>query len=180
MASSRKKVILRTTANELYFGYLALSGLIEGPPGQPSVGLLDLQGRIVPIPCATIRSIAYVRDFNLNDKDDPERLTRRAFLARPRAEGLWVRLTLTGGELLEGLAPIDLSLVDGLVDDRGLFLIPPDIRSNTQRLYIPRSAIVDVQLLAVITTPSKTKPATPPAVTSDPQQDLLFPDPARR
>ncbi len=54
---------------------------------------------------------------------------------------------------MEGLAPLDLSLLDGVFEDHGLFLIPPDIRSNTQRLYIPRPAIVEAQILAVITTP---------------------------
>ena len=166
MASSRKKVVLRTHENALRFGYLPLSGLLEGE----SIPMLDLEGRIHHIPHDTVRSIAYVRDFNLQDRVDPERLTRRTFLARPRAEGLWVRLTLSGGDILEGLAPLDLSLLDGLLDDRGIFLIPPDIRSNTQRLYIPRHAIADIQILAVVTTPSKPRPA----VKSDAKQDSLF------
>lgn len=167
MASSRKKAIVRTVTNQLLHGYLPLAGLLD----RGTVSLLDLEGRILPIPLESIRSIAYVRDFNLSDRSDPERLTRRTFLARPRSEGLWIRLTLVGGDILEGLAPIDLSLIDGLLDDRGIFLIPPDIRSNTQRLYIPRSAIAEVQLLAVITTPSKPKPARDPT-----PQDSLFPD----
>jgi hypothetical protein len=165
MASSRKKVILRTIANAILPGYLPVTGLVETRSGVHTIDLLDLEGRITPIPLDTIRSIAYVRDFNLGDRDDPERLTRRTFLARPRAEGLWLRLTLTGTgtgssekDILEGLAPLDLSLVDALLEDRGLFLIPPDIRSNTQRLFIPRHAFTDLQILAVITTPSKPKP----------------------
>jgi len=166
MPSSRKKAIVRTLTNQLLHGYLPLAGLLDGN----TVSLLDLEGRILPIPLVSIRSIAYVRDFNLNDREDPERLTRRTFLARPRSEGLWIRLTLLGGGILEGLAPIDLSLIDALLDDRGIFLIPPDIRSNTQRLYIPRTAIAEVQLLAVITTPSKSKPAPEPS-----PQETLFP-----
>ena len=140
--------------------------------GAPTVDLLDLDGRILPIPLETIRTIAFVRDFNRNDPDDPERLARRAFLARPRTEGLWVRLTLLGGDLFEGLAPLDLSLLDALLDDRGLFLIPPDIRSNTQRLFVPRTAILTLQLLAVITTPTRSKPSAAPK--ADPAQDSLF------
>ena len=164
MASSRKKVILRTIANAILPGYLPVTGLVETRSGAPTVDLLDLEGRITPIPLETVRSIAYVRDFNLGDRDDPERLTRRTFLARPRSEGLWLRLTLTGTgssekDILEGLAPLDLSLIDALLEDRGLFLIPPDIRSNTQRLFIPRHAFTDLQIVAVITTPSKPKPS---------------------
>ncbi len=163
MASSRKKVIVRTIASgrpdQLQPGYLPLTGLLSPVPN--TVDLLDLEGRIIPLPFASVRSIAFVRDFNLADKIDPERLTRRTFLARPRAEGLWIRLTLVGGDLLEGLAALDLTLVDGLLDDRGIYLIPPDIRSNTQRLYVPRHSIAALQVLAVITTPSKTKPPLP-------------------
>jgi hypothetical protein len=173
MASSRKKVLLRTHDDTILPGYLAVSGFVEAAV----VPLLDLEGRVTPIPLEKVRWIAFVRDFNLDDRSDPERLTRRTFLARPRTEGLWVRLTLAGGSVFEGLAPIDISLVDGLFDDRGIFLIPPDIRSNTQRIYIPRSVILDLQLLAVITTPSKIKPAQSESPT---QQAPLFPEPNRR
>jgi len=104
MPASRKKAIVRTLTGTLHSGYLPLSGLLNGE----AVELLDLDGRILALPLKTVRWIAYVRDFNLGDSVDPERLTRRTFLARPRAEGLWVRLTMGGGETLEGLAPLDL------------------------------------------------------------------------
>ena len=173
MASSRKKVLIRTVDDTILPGYLAVSGFVETEGAVSHVPLLDLEGRLSPVDLKDIHWIAFVRDFNLDDRSDPERLTRRTFLARPRTEGLWVRLTLVSGGAFEGLAPIGLSLVDGLLDDRGIFLIPPDIRSNTQRVYIPRSSIVDLQLLAVITTPSKPKPSETDALT---RQTPLFPD----
>lgn len=173
MASSRKKVLLRTLDDVVLPGYLSVSGFVEVTKGIASVALLDLEGRVSPVPLDTIRSISFVRDFNLDDKHDPERLTRRTFLARPRTEGLWVRLTLAEGELFEGLAPIDISLVDGFFEDRGIYLIPPDIRSNTQRIYIPRTVILEMQVLGVITTPSKTKMVQSE---SGAEQAPLFPD----
>jgi len=177
MASSRKKVLVRTVDDSIYPGYLAVSGFVESESRITVVSLLDLEGRVAPIALNAVRWIAFVRDFNLDDRNDPERLTRRTFLARPRTEGLWVRLTLAGGTVFEGLTSLDIALVDGLLDDRGIFLIPPDIRSNTQRIYIPRSAIVELQVLAVITTPSKTKPAQTDAQTG---QTPLFPDSTSR
>ena len=155
MAGSRKKTIVRLKSGSACVGYLPASGFVVN--GQ--VELLGLEGRIELIPAADIRLIAYVRDFNLGEPD-PEQLTRRAFLARPRTEGLWVRLTLDDGELLEGLGPLDLSLLDSLLLDRGLFLIPPDVRSNTQRLFVPREAIAAFQVLGVVTTPTKTSVQT--------------------
>jgi hypothetical protein len=157
MSSSRKKVILRRTHGDLLFGYLPVSGFVRNR----SLDLLDLGGRVIPILLNDVKLVSFVRDFNLNDTVNPERLTRRTFLARPRTEGLWLRMTFTSGELLEGLAPTDISLLDDLVNDAGLFLTPPDIRSNTQRIYVPRTSIAELQLIAVITSPSKKKPTSP-------------------
>jgi len=158
MSGSRKKVIVRTTGEAVQAGYLPVSGLLNHATG--CVELLDPAGRLMPLDLRSIRYIAYVRDFNLNDTVNPERLLRKTFLARPRSEGLWLRVTLADGDVLEGLASLDLGLLDDAIDDEGIFLIPPDVRSNTQRLYIPRSSMTALQIVAVITTPSKTTVAT--------------------
>ncbi|WP_035359241.1 DUF6982 domain-containing protein [Edaphobacter aggregans] len=181
MSSAHKKVIVRRFLGDTLPGYLPLSGFVRTRASEKDrvVDLLDLSGRVVSIPLSEIKHICYVRDFNLNDPANPERLTRRTFLARPRTEGLWLRLTFRGQsspsaepELFEGLAPLDITLVDDILNDAGLFLIPPDIRSNTQRIYIPRAAISELQLLAVITTPSRKKPA-PAASVPSLQEDLF-------
>ena len=165
-----QKVIVRRFSGDTIPGYLPHASLIQNQ----SLDLLDLSGRILLIPLSDIKTVSYVRDFNLSDTANPERLTRRSFLARPRTEGLWLRLTFRSGDLLEGLAPTDRSLLDGLIDDAGLFLTPPDTRSNTQRVYVPRAALTELQLLAVITTPSRTKPRVelPASLIGD-----LFPPP---
>ena len=172
-SSAHKKVIIRRnrtpTQTEILPGYLPFSGFVRNR----ALDLLDLSGRVIPLLLSDIKLISYVRDFNLADTVNPERLTRRAFLARPRTEGLWLRLTFPGGELLEGLAPLDVTLLDDLVNDAGLFLIPPDVRSNTQRIYVPRTSIAELTLLAVITTPSTKKPTPAPP---SPQQDLFNTD----
>ncbi len=182
MASNQKKVIVRRFLGDVLPGYLPVSSFVHNG----SVDLLDLDGRISPIPLSDIKHISYVRDFNRGDLSDPERISRRTFLARPRSEGLWVRLTFrTPGhgppdprpadprspDLLEGLAASDLSLLDDLLSDSGVHLTPPDTRSNTQRIFVPRTSILDLQVLAVITTPSRRKPL--PAQ-PDPLQEDLF------
>jgi hypothetical protein len=169
MANSRKKVIVRRFTGDTLPGYLASFNFVHNH----ALDLLDLSGRLIPVPIKDIKTVSYVRDFNLPDMTNPERLTRRAFLARPRSEGLWVRLTFRTGEQLEGLAPTDRSLLDAIAQDDGLFLTPPDTRSNTQRLYVPRAAITELQLLAVITTPSRRQTA-PTATPKENLQDELF------
>jgi hypothetical protein len=169
MSNNRKKVIVRRFSGDALPGYLPAAGIVR----DSGVDLLDLSGRILTLPLADVKTISYVRDFNLSDTANPERLTRRAFLARPRCEGLWLRLTFRSGDLLEGLAAADRGLLDSIADDAGLFLTPPDTRSNTQRIYVPRAAIADLVLLGVITTPSRRPPlaAKPP---KENLQDELF------
>jgi hypothetical protein len=55
-------------------------------------------------------------------------------------------MTLSDGEELEGLAANDRSLVEGA----GLLLTPPDTRSNTQRIYLPRMAIQTLEVVSLI------------------------------
>jgi hypothetical protein len=173
MANAQKKVIVRCFNGAILPGYLPVGAFVRMEAAMPQLDLLDLGGRIVPVPLDDVKMISYVRDFNLTDTTNPERLVRRTFLARPRTEGLWLRMTFRGGDLIEGLAPTDLTLLSNVLEDCGLFLIPPDTRSNTQRLFVPRSALADLQLLAVITTPSRKKPL--PATDQTPSlQETLF------
>lgn len=170
--SSHKKVIVRRFTGETLPGYLPLSAFVRNRAPQPAIDLLDLAGRVIPLLLNDIKHVCYVRDFNLNDTTNPERLTRRTFLARPRTEGLWLRMTFRSGDVFEGLAPTDITLLDDLINDAGLHLTPPDTRSNTQRIYVPRTSITDLQLLAVITTPSRRKPL--PAASVPSMQEDLF------
>jgi hypothetical protein len=177
MSSAHKKVIVRRFTGETLPGYLPLSSFVR----DRSIDLLDMSGRVISLLLNDIKHICYVRDFNLNDTFNPERLTRRTFLAKPRTEGLWLRMTFRGGDLLEGLAPIDISLTDDLIQDTGLQLTPPDTRSNTQRIFVPRTSLTELQLLAVITTPSRRKPL--PTALPSLQEDLfenLVPPPNTR
>jgi hypothetical protein len=167
MASSRKKVLIRRFSGAVTPGYLPPANLVHGQ----QVDLLDLDGRVIPLFINDIKMISYVRDFNLSDKTNPERIIRKTFFARPRSEGLWVRLTFRDGDLLEGLAPTDISLLDSIQADAGLQVSPPDARSNTQRIYVPRAALSGIELVAVITAPSRRKPL--PVASSSTQEELF-------
>jgi hypothetical protein len=168
MSSAHKKVIVRRFTGETLPGYLPLSAFVRNR----GIELLDLSGRVIPLLLNDIKHVCYVRDFNLHDTVNPERLTRRTFLARPRTEGLWLRMTFRSGDVFEGLAPTDAALLDDVINDSGLHLTPPDTRSNTQRVYVPRTSLTELQLLAVITTPSRRKPL--PAASVPSMQEDLF------
>jgi hypothetical protein len=156
MASGQKKVIVRRFNDQLHWGYLPQEvSLLHG-----FVELIDPAAHVTPILLTDIKWIAYVRDFNLNDRHLPERLDRKKFAARPRTEGLWLRLRLTDGEVLEGLLQVNRTLLDSLADSSGIFMTPPDTRSNTQRLFVPRSAIESIEPMGLIQPTAKVaKPA---------------------
>jgi hypothetical protein len=161
MATSRKKVIARKLSQDWVAGYLPASGfLYDG-----IVEMLALDGKILPIPAADLKWICFVRDFNSGEVANPERLLRKTFAGRPRLQGVLLHLRLADDDVIEGLAANDLSLVGS----GGIFLTPPDVRSNTQRVWIPTTAIVELEVLAVI---GSSKRKTPPE--QPPTQEKLF------
>jgi len=177
MASSRKKVIIRradsSPSGAILHGYLPLNGFVRGQGRSAMLEMLDLEGRVVPIPLREIKMVSYVRDFNLADHVNPEHLLRKTFLARPRSEGLQLRILFRDGDLLEGLATNDISLLDAALEDAGIHIVPPDTRANTQRIYIPRSAIAELTVIATIG-PPRGRPAAAPRTTTSTAQDDLF------
>ena len=168
--ASRKKVVVRRFSPGAMWGYLPQTGLVSADL-PPMLDLLDPAGRAQPVPLEDVKYVSFVREFNLGDNLLPERLARKSFQSRPRSEGLWVRLQLRDGDKIEGLAPLDLTFADSWKEDLGVQLTPPDIRANTQRLFIPRSAIIAMEVLAVITSPSRRKSAV--AVEEEAQPDLF-------
>lgn len=172
MVNARKKVIVRRLDSGLLRGYLPPTEFVRRNGNQSCLELLDLAGRVQAVPLEDVKLVSFVREFHPADEANPERLPRRTFVARPRSEGLWVRLTLRDEDVLEGLAPLDLTLVDHLAQDLGLYLTPPDVRGNTQRLYVPRSAMIALQIVAVVTTPTKRRVSEVVAQSREPDAQL--------
>jgi hypothetical protein len=144
MASVRKPVIVRKFSRDWLAGY---AGADFGQHAA-ELEILDLAGKVVRVGWEQVKWVCYVRDFPAAgaDQANPERLMRKQFSLRPRTAGLWLRLTLADGDQFEGLAANDRSLIDG----SGLLLTPPDTRSNTQRLYVPRTAIQALEVVSLI------------------------------
>ena len=164
MASQRKPVIVRKFSRDWCAGYAGISF------GQDAAELeiLDLTGKVLRIGWEQVKWVCYVRDFPAGETGNPERLLHKRFSIRPRTPGLWLRMTLTDGEELEGLAANDRSLVDGA----GLLLTPPDTRSNTQRIYVPRQAIQTLEVVSLIGAASRKKAEAASRATEQPE---LFP-----
>ena len=78
----------------------------------PALEILDLTGKVLTVAWDTVKWVCYLRDFSTSsDQANPERLLQKKFTVRPRAAGLWLRMTLNDGDELEGIAANDRSLV---------------------------------------------------------------------
>ena len=168
MPSSRKKAIARKFTHDWVAGYLSFAGFSPGSfIRNGAFELLALDGKVISLSLQSIKWVCFVRDFNSGEPSNPERLLRKTFAGRPRSEGLFLRAKLTDGDLIEGIAANDLSLISG----EGIFLTPPDIRSNTQRLWIPATSLVELEVVAVIGRSAKKK--STPATLEDRQESLF-------
>ena len=136
MGTTHKKVIVRKMDRDTVNGYVSAVFISDG-----KVEVLNTAGNVVSIYLSEVKGIYFVREFG-----DSESLTRKTFTSRPRTEGLWVRLRFRDNEIIEGMMPNDL-VQDGR---EGFSVIPPDSQSNTQRIFVPRAALAEMTVLAVI------------------------------
>jgi len=156
-ASTHKKVVIELLERTLVRGYLNPARLAH----TEAVDLLTPDGAHQEIPLAKIRAVYFVRDL-----DHDISMDRKAFLSRPKLNGLWVRLRFRDGETLEGVIPNDLITVH----DNGLQFTPPDFNSNADRLFVPTSALTECSVLGVVGV-ARRKPAAAAAA-----QPRLFGD----
>ena len=136
MATTHKKVIVRKMDRDSVNGYVNATFVSDG-----KLELMNTAGNVVAIDLRDVKGVYFVRDFS-----DTESLTRKTFTSRPRIEGLWVRLRFRDNEIIEGMMPNDLLQKAG----EGFSIIPPDTRSNTQRIFVPRSALAEMTVISVI------------------------------
>jgi hypothetical protein len=148
-ASTHKKVVIVLSDRKTLRGYLNPVRLGHIDP----IDLLSPDGAHQEISLGTVRSVYFVRDF-----DDDFKPERKAFLSRPKLDGLWLRLRYLDGETLEGVVPNDLlSLLDN-----GVQITPPDLNSTTDRIFVPRTALAEVTVLGVVGI-ARRKPAPGPS-----------------
>ena len=147
--STNKKVVVLLQDRSSLPGYLNPAKL----RGAEAIDLLSPDGEHQEIALKDVRSIYFVREFTADF--EPE---RRAFLSRPKLDGLWVRIKFRDDEVLEGVVPNDLLTLL----DQGVHITPPDLHGPSVRIFIPRSALAELTVLGVVGV-ARRKPATPAA-----------------
>ena len=146
MPSTHKKVTVRKFDRDTVNGFVSSQFLNEG-----KLEMLNTSGNLVALDLKDIKCVYFVRDFG-----DTDELNRKTFTTRPRTEGLWVRLRFKDNDQLEGMMPNDLTQFS----PEGYLINPPDTRSNTQRMFVPRSALTELMVLAVIGGPAARRKKT--------------------
>ena len=145
-ASTTKKALIRRYDRETLAGYVNPATFLQ-PEG---VELLSDQANVTVIPYPEIRSLAFVKEF-----EGGAGAERMAFQTRPKTPGLWVNLRFRDGEVLEGILANNLLLLESA----GFTVTPPDPSGNLQRIWVPRSSLLAVEVLGVVGSPlRKRKP----------------------
>lgn len=130
-----------------------LTGFIQTPGGfsADSLELLTQAGTLLQVPYSETKAVCFVRDFESGETWREH----RSFASRPKSAGLWVRVQFRDGDSIEGMLPNNLMLLG----TTGFGIVPPDPTFHNQRIFVPRAAVEDLQVLGVIGSPLKRRPA---------------------
>jgi hypothetical protein len=147
-SSTTKKALIRRFQRETLAGYVNPVNFLQAA----GVELLSAEGQVATVPYHEIKTVAFVRDF-----DRPEHLERQVFHTRPKMAGLWVSFRFRDGEVMEGVLPNNLLQIE----HHGFVVVPPDPYGNRQRMFVPRAALMGVEVLGVVGSPLKKRKAQP-------------------
>jgi len=142
--STSKKVVIQRFDREPLRGYVNPQSYLQ----TGGLELLSTSGVLVQVPYEDVKAVCFVRDF---DAEEPA-TEKRTFSSRPKTSGLWVRMRFRDGGVMDGLFPNNLLQWEA----QGFSFLPPNPSSNNQRIFVPRAAVTDVQVLAVVGSPLKT------------------------
>lgn len=148
-ASTNKRVLVARFDRE------TLAGFVSSPSGleTENLELLTPGGSVVQVPYAEVKAVCFVRDFEGGDTWREH----RAFLTRPKSAGLWMKLRFRDGDSIEGLIANNLMQMEA----GGFSIVPPDPTFHNQRIFVPRAALAEVQVLGVIGSPLRRRTAKP-------------------
>jgi hypothetical protein len=129
-----------------------LTGFVQTPGGfsADSLELLTQGGTLIQVPYSETKAVCFVRDFESGETWREH----RSFASRPKSTGLWVRVQFRDGDSIEGMLANNLMLLE----PTGFGIVPPDPTFHNQRIFVPRAAVEDLQVLGVIGSPLKRRP----------------------
>ena len=139
--STSKKVRISRFDREPILGYVNPQTYLR-PAG---VEIITKDGNLSVVPYEEVKCVQFVRDF---EPLEPS-AERKVFNTRPKMDGLWVRARFRDGEVIDGILTNNLLALESA----GFTIVPPDPYSNNQRLFLPRTALAELQVLGVVGSP---------------------------
>lgn len=141
--STAKKILIERFDRVMMRGYAQALPSSAAAPFE----FITPDGAATSVPLDQIKAVCFVRDL-----EGPSIFKeRKEFLSRPKSHGLWVEARFTDGSRLEGMLPNNLNELS----PPGYALTPPEIAGNTQRVWIPQSALAELVVLGVVGTPKR-------------------------
>jgi hypothetical protein len=149
--TTNKKVVIRRFDRDPVTGFVNPRTYLS-PAG---VEVLTQAGVVDVVPYSEVKVVCFVRDFIGSGADVAPRL----FQARPKSEGLWVRMRFRDDEQMDGLLQNNLLELEAF----GFSFIPPNPSANNQRIFVPKTALREFQVLAVVGSPLRPGKRRPPS-----------------
>jgi hypothetical protein len=140
-SSTNKRVLVVRFDREPVAGVVNPTTLFQ----DGTMEVLTPTGSLVNVHSAETKAVCFVKDLPTNEAWK----SNRFFTVRPKMEGLWLRLRFRDEDSMDGVAPNNLLLIE----PHGFQLIPPDPAFLNQRIYVPKSALLETQVLGVIGSP---------------------------
>ena len=146
--STTKKVLVSRFDRETLTGFVNPQTYLA--PG--GLELLSTTGNVAILPYTEVKFVCFVRDFQQGEP----RKEMRLFTSRPKQAGLWIRAKFRDGDVMEGV------LLNNLLqlESSGFTFVPPDPSYQYQRLFVPRAALTEINVLGVIGSPLRRKEKT--------------------
>lgn len=154
--STNKKVLVSRFDRDMLAGFVNL----QTYQSLGGIELLSPDGAFSLIPYSDIKLLCFVRDF----QDGEPKREIRTFSVRPKMPGLWVRMRFRDGDWMDGVLPNNLLTLE----PHGFMMIPPDPGYQNQRVFVPRTALTEIQVLGVI----GGNPRTPARKTVKPRNQI--------
>lgn len=147
--STNKKIVIWRFDRDPVPGFVNAQTYLQAG----GVEVLTVAGTVLVVPYEEVKVLYFVRDFDTGELSTEHRL----FLTRPKTNGVWVRMKFRDGEVMDGLMPNNLLQLEPY----GFTLVPPGAGSYSQKVFVPRAALLELQVVGVVGSPlrlSKPKP----------------------
>lgn len=146
--STHKKVVVELQGGSTARGYVN-PRQFDSADG---LELLDEQGQLGTLAWGKIHAVWFVRDW-----EQPLPPPPRVFARRPRLAGLWVRLRFRDASAMEGILVNDLLHLSPY----GYLLTPPQFVADHPKVFVPKVALTEMQVLGVISPAGRRRPRAP-------------------